>query len=214
MIKRLLTLWERLRGERGRLIATLKVEFYPDKTVTPTLVWHVSPGEDQDLVALAIFLYARILFELAELNETRTAKELMAFLSQVAERISSSGDSPQRPALPLGELRLKESPRNETPSRNYQADFYRHRDGQLFLRFQGSLGKEGVYLPATYVVFVRYCLEHLENEALQRLARSLVRLHHYYRYRRDFWDSLALTAGPAFALGKEDLPPEEAEPEI
>lgn len=209
MIKRLLNLWERLRGERGRLLATLKVNFYPDKTVTPILEWHAGPEEEPDLVALAIFLYARVLFELAEFNETRSAKELMAFLAQVAERISSSEGSAQRPALPLGELRLEESPPAESPSRNYRADFYRLRDGQLTLNFQGSLGKEGVYLPATYVVFVRYCLERLDKEGLRRLAQSLVRLHSYYKFRRDFWDSVSLTAGPAFALGKEELRPDE-----
>lgn len=213
MIKRLVSLWERLRRERGRLIATLKVNFYPNKTVTPSLAWHDGPGEDQDPVALAIFLYARILFELAELNETRTAKELMAFLAQVAERLSAAEGRYPRLALPLGELRLEEAPQGEPPSRNYQADFYRLRDGQLTLKFQGSLGKEGIYLPATYVVFLQYCLNRLDDEALQRLARSLSRLHSYYKFRRDFWDSMALTAGPAFALGREELRPEEVEME-
>lgn len=211
MIKRLVSLWERLRRERGRHLATLRVNFYPNKTVTPSLSWHDGPAEDQDLVALAIFLYARILYELAELNETRTAKELMGFLSQVAERLSAAEPRSQRLALPLGELRLEEAPQGEAPSRNYQADFYRLRDGQLNLKFQGSLGKEGVYLPASYVVFLQYCLDRLDEENLQRLALSLSRLHAYYKFRRDFWDSLALTGGPAFALGREELRPEEME---
>jgi len=213
MMRRLLELWERLRRDRGRLIATMRVDFYPNKTAAPVLVWHDGAGQDHDPVTLAIFLYARILYELAELNETRVAKELMAFLSQVVERMSTEEGPPNRISLPMGELRLEEAPTGEPASRGYQADFYRLRDGQHRLDFKGSLGKEGVYLPATYVVFLQYCLDSLEDEALRRLTVSLGRLHSYYKFRRDFWDNVALAAGPAFALGKEELRPEEVEME-
>jgi hypothetical protein len=63
------------------------------------------------------------------------------------------------------------------------------------------------------LVFLQQCLDQLEDENLRRLAKSLSRLHDYYRYRRDFWDSTALSAGPAFALGAEELHPEEKSPE-
>lgn len=213
MIKRVLELWERLRRNPGRLIATVRVDFYPNKTAAPVLVWHNGTGQDHDPVTLAIFFYARILYELAELNETRVAKELMAFLSQVVERMSTEQGPPKRMVLPMGELRVEEAPMEEPASRSYQADFYRLRDGQHRLEFQGSLGKEGVYLPATYVVLLQYFIDRLPDEPLRHLAMSLRRLHAYYKFRRDFWDSISLSAGPVFALGAEELRPEEVEME-
>lgn len=213
MITRLREFWERLRRDRGKLKATVLVDFYPNKEVTPLVTWEESADRDGDATTLALFLYARILFELAELNDTRAAKELMAFLSQVVKRVLAEGEQSGRPRLPLGELRLEESPPPEPPARSYRALLFQHQDGQFRLDFKGTLGKEGVYLPATYVVFLQHYINSLPDEALTRLARCLKRLHAYYKFRRDFWDSTALSAGPAFALGTEALKPEEAEME-
>ncbi len=211
MIKRLQDFWEWLRRDRGQLKATVRVEFYLNKGVTPTVTWNDSDDPGHDTVTLTLFLYARILYELAEINETRTAKELMGFISQVVDKVLMDEGPPNRPRLPLGGLHLEEEPPVEPVSRAYQADFYQLQDGQYRMDFKGSLGKEGVYLPAAYVVFLQDCINRLEDEALRRLAEGHRRLHAYYKFRRDFWDSSALTTGPVFALGEEALRPEEAE---
>ncbi len=208
MIKRLQDFWERVRGDKGQLKATVRVEFYPNRTAYPSLVWHNSGAQERDLVSLAIFLYARILYELAELNETRVAKELMSFLSQVAHLVIGESGDPNRPRLPLGELTLPEQAPSEPPSRSYAADFFQHKDGQFRVSFYGSLGKEGVYLPTAFVVFLQYCINRLSEEELERLAQSLSRLHEYYKFRKDFWDSAAVTTAPVFALGTEKLNPQ------
>jgi hypothetical protein len=200
--------WDRLRGDKGRLRATVRVEFYPNRTAFPVVIWHNSVDQDRDSVSLAVFLYARILFELAEMNETRVAKELMAFLGQVTDLMLTEEGTPNRPRLPLGELTLPDKAPSEPPSRSYTADFFQHQDGQFRVHFQGSLGKEGVYLPTTYVVFLQDCINQLSDQAVQRLAQSLRRLHEYYKLRHDFWDSASLTAGPAFALSSVKLGPE------
>jgi hypothetical protein len=211
MIKHLQEIWDRLRRDRGRLKATVRVEFYRNKTARTSVDWHNGLQTERDTVSLAIFLYARILYELAELNETRVANELMAFLSQVVDLMLSDEGSPNRPRLPLGELTLPAEAPLESPNRSYQADFFQQQNGQYRMDFKGSLGKEGVYLPATYVVFLQDCINGLDDEALRRLARSLGRLHDYYKFRKDFWDGTALSAGPAFALGTKNLSPEEME---
>jgi hypothetical protein len=208
MIKRLQNFWERLQGDKGRLKATVRVEFYPYRTAYSSVVWHDSGAQERDLVGLAIFLYARILYELAEINETRVAKELMAFLSQVADLVINEAKDPNRPRLPLGELTLPEQAPPEPPSRSYAADFFQQKDGQFRVSFQGSLGKEGVYLPTAFVVFLQYCINRLPDEGLERLAQNLGRLHEYYKLRKDFWDSTAVTTAPVFALGTEKLGPE------
>ncbi len=213
MIKRLQEFWERLGRNRGRLRATVRVDFYPHRAAHSSVAWHNNVEQEQDPVSLAIFLYARILYELAELNETRVAKELMAFLSQVADLVVTEEGSPNRPQLPLGELTLSEEAPPEPPNRSYQAEFFQHQDGHYRIEFKGSLGKEGVYLPSAYVVFLQNCINGLPDEALQRLAQSLSRLHDYYKLRKDFWDGASLTSGPAFALGTGKLSPEEVEVE-
>jgi hypothetical protein len=213
MIRHLQELWGFLRRDRGRLKATVRVEFYRNKTARSSVDWLDSPKTEHDTVHLAIFLYARILFELAELNETRVAKELMAFLSQVMDLVLSGEGPPNRPRLPLGELTLPEEAPLESPRRSYRADFFQQNDGQYRMDFRGSLGKEGVYLPATYVVFLQDCINGLDDEALRRLGQSLTRLHDYYKLRKDFWDGTALSAGPVFALGTVKLSPEEMEVE-
>jgi hypothetical protein len=108
----------------------------------------------------------------------------------------------------MGELTLPQDPPLETPSRTYSADFFQYQDGQFRVNFQGSLGKEGVYLPTTYVVFLQDCINRMSDQTLQYLALSLRRLHEYYKLRQDFWDSASLSAGPAFALSPGKLEPE------
>jgi hypothetical protein len=213
MIKLFQDFWERLRGDKGRLLATVRVDFYSNRTAYPSLVWHNSVDQERDPVSLAIFLYARVLYELAELNETRVAKELIAFLSQVTELVLTQEGAPNRPRLPLGELTLPEGAPSEPPNRSYSADFFQHQEGQYRVNFQGSLGKEGVYLPTAYVVFLQDCINGLSDEALRRLAQSLERLHEYYQMRKDFWDIASLTAGPVFALGTGNMSPKAEEVE-
>jgi hypothetical protein len=209
MFKRLQELWGQLRRNQGRLKATVQVDFFPNKTARSRVDWHDAGNPDRDTVSLAIYLYARLLFELAEINETRVANELITFLSQVLDLVFTDAGPPNRPRLPMGELTLREDPPSGSPSRIYRADLFQLEDGQFRMDFKGALGKEGVYLPAAYVVFLQECINGLDDEALRRLARSLRRLHEYYRLRIDFWDSAALSAGPLFALGKGQLPPEE-----
>lgn len=208
MIKRLQDFWERLRADKGRLKATVRVDFYPHRTAYSSLVWHNSGPQERDLVPLAIFLYARILYELAEINETRVAKELMGFLSRVADLVVTETGEPTRPRLPLGEMTLPAEAPPEPPSRSYSADFFQQKDGQLRVNFQGSLGKEGVYLPSVFVVFLQYCINWLPDDDLPRLAQGLGRLHEYYKFRKDFWDSGSVHTAPEFALSGKKLSPE------
>jgi hypothetical protein len=214
MIKRLQELWEHLRQNRGQLKATVRVDFYPNKTARSRVDWHDTIREERNTVSLAIFLYARILFELAEINETRVANELIAFLTQVVDLVLTEQGPPNRPRLPMGELTLQEEDPSGPPSRSYRADFFQQEDGHYRMDFKGSLRKEGVYLPATYVVFLQDCINELDDEALRRLAQSLGRLHDYYKFRKDFWEGSALSAGPVFALGSAQLIPEEVEMEV
>jgi hypothetical protein len=209
MIKRLL---ERFRQNRGQHKATVRIDFFPGDLVTPHIFWQRPDQPDADIVELLIFLYARILYELAELNELRVARQLMDFLKQVADRLGSSGGTLKRFQLPLGEVRLTEEPGGPVV-RTYQAEFYRLQDGNFRLEFHGSLGKESFYLPGAFLALLQSCLDRLEEEPIRRLTRALARLHSYYRYRRDFWEGGALTSAPVFALGTEELPPGEARPE-
>jgi len=210
MFKRLL---ERLRQERGRHTAAVRVDFFPQNQVTPRIFWLKNQDPDADTNLLILLVYARILYELAELNEMRVARELIRFLDQVCERVLDSDGPPRRPQLPLGQLQMTIEP--EQPAvRTYQADLYELKAGSYRLEFKGSLGKEGFYLPGAFLVLLQSCLNNLGDEALRRLARSLMRLHLYYRYRRDFWEGGVLTAGPIFALGTEEIRPEEASPEV
>lgn len=200
MIKRLL---QRFRRERGLHRATVRIDFFPGGKVKPSIFWHHSQNEEIDTVPLVLYLYARILFELAELNEVRVARELMGFVNQVCELVLAAEGPPSRIRLPLGELSLiGES--SAPPERAYRADLFQFQDGNFRLEFQGSIGKESFYLPGAFLVLLQSCLANLEDEPLKMMARGLTRLHDYYRYRRDFWESSALSAGPVFALGKEE----------
>ena len=141
------------------------------------------------------------------------ARELIRFLDQVCERVIDGDGPPRRPRLPLGQLHLAAEP-GQPATRSYQAELYEFQGGGYRLDFKGSLGKEGFYLPGAFLALLQSCLDHLGDDALRRLTRGLVRLHLYYRYRRDFWEGGALTGGPVFALGTEEIHPEEATPEV
>jgi len=210
MFKELL---ERFRRHRGLHKATVRIDFFPQNQVTPHIIWLNSDAPEADTIPLILLVYARILYELAELNELRTARELIRFLEQVCERVLNSDGPPRRPTLPLGELKLVKEP-GLPAVRFYRAEFYEHQGGTYRLDFRGSIGKEGFYLPGAFLALLQSCLDHLGDEALRCLARGLVRLHLYYRYRRDFWEGGALMSGPVFALGTEEIRPEEAAPEV
>ena len=78
---------------------------------------------------------------------------------------------------------------------------------------RAAWGKRAFYLPGAFLALLQSCLDHLGDDALRQLAKSLERLHDYYRLRRDFWEGGSLISGPAYALGKEELRAEEAEVE-
>jgi hypothetical protein len=210
MFKRLM---ERFRQDRGLHKATVRVDFFPQNQVTPQISWLRSKDQEADSIPLVLLFYARVLYELAELNELRVARELIRFLDQVCERVLNGDGPPRRPHLPLGELHLVAQP-DQPATRTYQAELFEFQSGGYRLEFQGTLGKEGFYLPGAFLALMQSCLNNLGDEALRRLARGLLRLHIYYRYRRDFWDGGALTAGPLFAMGTEEIRPEEATPEV
>ena len=107
MFKRIL---ERFRQDRGLHQATVRVDFFPQDQVAPQIFWHYSLDQESDTVPLVVFVYARILYELAELNETRVARELIEFLEQVCERVQASAGHAKRPRLPLGQLKLGAGP--------------------------------------------------------------------------------------------------------
>jgi hypothetical protein len=207
MIKRFL---ERFRRDRGLHRASVRIDFFSEGKVRPSIFWHRSQDQENDTVPLVLYFYARILFELAELNDVRVARELMGFVSQVCELVLAAEGPPSRIRLPLGELHLT-GESSDQPLRTYQAEFYQFQDGNFRLEFQGSIGKESFYLPAAFLVLFQSCLDNLGDEPLNLLSRGLTRLHGYYRLRRDFWESTALTAGPVFALGKEELRSGETE---
>jgi hypothetical protein len=210
MLKRLL---ERFRQDRGLHKATVRVDFSPENQVTPQISWLSSDSPEADTIPLVLLVYARILYELAELNEGRVARELIGFLDQVCERVQDGDGPPRRPRLPLGQLTLEADP-GQPAVRSYQAEFYEFKVGGYRLDFQGSLGKEAFYLPGAFLALLQSCLDHLGDDALRRLIRGLARLHLYYRYRRDFWEGGALTGGPVFALGTEEIKPDAATPEL
>jgi hypothetical protein len=210
MFKRLL---DRFSQDRGRHTATVRIDFFPQNQVLPQIFWLGSRAANDDPIPLVLMIYARILYELAELNEMRVARELIRFLEQVCLRVTDGDGPPRRVHLPLGQLQLV-AESQEPAERSYQAELYELKDGSYRLDFQGSLGKEGFYLPGAFLALLQSCLERLEDDPLRRLVRGMVRLHLYHRYRRDFWEGGALTAGPLFALGTQEINPEEATPEV
>jgi len=206
MIKRIL---ERFRRDRGRRKATVRIDFFPQDQVTPHIFWHRGQNTDKDTITLVIHCYARFLYELAELNEVRVARELIGFLDQVCKRVLTDEGPPRRPHLPLGQLHLVNDP--ALPAvRSYQVEFFELPGGGYRLEYRGSLGKEGFFLPGAFLALLQSCLDNLGDEPLRQLARSLERLHDYYRLRRDFWEGGSLISGPAYALGKEEIKPDDS----
>ncbi len=204
---------ERFRPDRGLHKATVRIDFYPQDQLTPFIFWHRSQDPEKDTIPLVVFSYARILYELSELNEVRVARELIGFLDRVCQRVLAKGGPPRRVRLPLGKLRLIDDP-GLPAVRTYQLEFYELQGSGFRLEYRGSLGKEGFYLPGAFLALLQSCLDHLGDEPLAQLFRGLSRLHDYYRYRRDFWDGGTLTSGPAFALGSEEIRPEETVPDV
>lgn len=209
MLKRILG---RFRREPGLHKATVRIDFYPQDQVTPHIFWHRSQDPESDTIPLVVFAYARVLFELSEMNEVRVARELMVFLDRVCQRVLSDEGPPRRPRLPLGQLHLVND--QALPAlRTYALEFYELPGDGYRVDYRGSLGKEGYYLPGGFLALLQSCLDHLGDQALRQLAHRLLRLHGYYRRRRDFWDGGALTSGPAYAMGAEEMQPEKSLPE-
>jgi hypothetical protein len=197
-------LLQRFRRPGGIHLAALHIDFTATDQVATSISWYRSTNQDQDTVVLTLWFYARILYELAELNEVRVARELIAYLEQLSDRILTNAGPPNRPRLRLGNLTvLPELP--NPPVRSYRAEFYQLQDDKYRLEFQGSIGKEGFYLPGAFLVFLRHCLENLSDAALIKLGKGIGRLHSYYRYRRDFWEGASLSGGPLFALSSEEI---------
>ena len=208
MFKRLL---ERFRQDRGLHKATVRVDFSPQNQVTPQISWLSSTSPEADTIPLILLVYARILYELAELNEGRVARELIRFLDQVCERVLDGDGPPRRPRLPLGELYLAPEP-GQPATRSYRAELFEFQGGGYRLDFQGSLGKEGFYLPGAFLALLQSCLDSLPDDALRRLTRGLARLHLYYRYRRDFWEGGRPHRGPNLRPGHRGNPPRSSHP--
>ena len=78
----------------------MRVDFSPQNQVTPQISWLSSDSPEADTVPLVLLVHARILYELAELNEGRVARELIRFLDQVCERVLDGDGPPRRPRLP------------------------------------------------------------------------------------------------------------------
>lgn len=207
MIKRLFSKFSR---DRGIHKATVHIDFFPQDLAVPSISWYHWQNQEQETVILSLFFYARILYELAELNETRVANELMAFLDQVRGLVLGDENSLKRPQLPLGSVQLGQAHQEQQPERRYRGEFFQFQDNNYRLDFEASLGKEGYYLPAAFLVFLQSCINNLPDENLKQLITRIGRLHTYYQYRKDFWDGTAITAGPVFALGSEEISTDEA----
>lgn len=199
--------------DRETLKGKAIIHFLEDDQVVPLMEWHVSQIGDDDWIGFMLFYYARIMFELAELNETRVARELMNFVAQISGRLANPAKSSTRMQIPLGKLRLGQV-LSQPSSRIYQAALYAKKTGSHRLDFVSMIGKEKFYLPASFLVLLQYGIMNIKEENQAQLARGLARLNQYYRYKRDFWNSIALTEGPSFALGQEHItqPDPDVEP--
>ncbi len=200
-MKRFFGFWRR---ERETLQCQVRIYFLADDLVVPQVQWHLGQPQAEDWIRCLLFYYAHIMFELAELNETRVARELLEFVSRVSKRLHQPAGEPEKITIPLGKLRLGTEVSQPNP-RTYQAALYVNRQGGHRLDFNGMLGKEKFYLPASFLVLLQHVINRLPTEHLGRLGRGLQRLNEYYRYKRDFWDSAALTEGPRLALGNETI---------
>jgi len=192
------------RRERETLQCQVRIYFLADDLVVPQVEWQLGQPKAEDWIRCALFYYAHIMFELAELNETRVARELLEFVNRVAQRLLSLPGEADRMTIPLGKLRLGQEV-GQPCQRTYQAALYSNRQGGHRLDFHSMLGKEKFYLPASFLVLLQHVISVLPPEHLERLGHSLLRLHQYYRYKRDFWDSAALTEGPRLAMSSETI---------
>ena len=61
----------------------MRAQLPPQNQVTPQISWLSSGSPEAHTVPLVLLVYARILYELAELNEGRVARDLIRFLDQV-----------------------------------------------------------------------------------------------------------------------------------
>jgi hypothetical protein len=190
---------------KGRLL----VHFLEDDQVVPQIEWHAGQMGDEDWIRFILFYYARIMFELAELNETRVARELMQFVSQISSRLANPAKASGKIQIPLGKLRLGHN-LPQPSARIYQALLFAKSNGLYRLEFESIIGREKFYLPASFLVLLQYGIMHIRENHLEQLARVLSRLNQYYRYKKDFWNSAALTEGPSFAMGNETI----TEPEV
>ncbi len=197
--------------DRETLQGRVLIHFLEDDQAVPQIEWNSGQMVDDDWIRLLVFYYARIMFELAELNETRVARELMKFVSQIGGRLANPAKSSGRIQIPLGKLRLGRE-LSQPSNRIYQAALYAKRSGTYRMDFEGMIGKEKFYLPASLLVLLQYAILHIQENHLVELARRLIRLNQYYRYKRDFWNSVVLTEGPNFALGSETI--SEPDPEF
>jgi hypothetical protein len=192
------------RRQRETLHCRLRIHFLADDLVVPQIEWQLGRPSPEDWRRCLLFYYARIMFELAELNETRVARELLEFVNRICARLHQLPDETESITLPLGKLRLA-SEVNQPSQRTYQAELYLNRQGVARLEFTRLLGKEKFYLPASFLVLLQHVINTLPRQELPSLVQGLQRLHLYYHYKRDFWDSAALTEGPRLALGSENI---------
>ena len=187
------------------------IHFLEDDQAVPQIEWISGQMAEGDWIRLIVFYYARIMFELAELNETRVARELMNFVSQISTRMANPAKNSGRIKIPLGKLRLGRE-LTQPSNRVYQAALYAKKSGAHRLEFEGMIGREKYYFPASFLVLLQYAILDMQENHLEELALRLTRLNQYYRYKRDFWNSIVLTEGPTFALGSETI--SEPDPEI
>jgi len=192
------------RRQRDTLHCRLRIHFLADDLVVPQVEWLQGQPTPEDWRRCLLFYYARVMFELAELNETRVARELLEFVNRLCGRLQHLSEESGKITLPLGKLRLG-SEVNLPSQRTYQAELYLSRQGVPRLEFTRLLGKEKFYLPASFLVLLQYVINILPRRELAGLIQGLQRLHLYYQYKRDFWDSAALTEGPRLALGNENI---------
>lgn len=200
-MKRFFGFWRR---ERETLQCRVRIAFLADDQVVPRVEWSLGQPRVEDWLRCLFFYYARIMFELAELNETRVARELMEFVHRIGKRLTNQSTESGKVTIPLGKLRLG-AEGGQPSQRTYQAALFVNRQGVHHLDFSGMLGKEKFYLPASFLALLQHVIHILPEEHLEQLGRGLQRLHQYYRYKRDFWDSAALSEGPRLALGTEAI---------
>ena len=197
--------------DRETLKGKVVIHFLEDDQVVPRMEWNTGQIGDDDWIRFILFYYARIMFELAELNENRVARELMNFVTQISGRLANPAKNSGKMKIPLGKLRFGQD-LSQPSNRIYQATLYVKKSGSHSLEFESMIGKEKYYLPASFLVLLQFGIMNIQEEYQAQLARGLTRLNQYYRYKRDFWNSASLTEGPNFAMGKETIT--EPEPEL